>query len=178
MNYSPQGFTLLELMVTLVVTVGLLAVSLPIYGAWLDKQENRAAARAIAGALREARAAAVAHHREHRVKFVAPPPVSGQNPSFLFQRGNLSRNSTEWEDLTSNNPLPEGLFLRFTQSCVEDVSPRYLSFNPDGSSNSLYLCLGRSAGGENERTFAVGVSHSSTGRVTILRWNAACSCFQ
>ncbi|BCA80225.1 type II secretion system protein [Desulfuromonas sp. AOP6] len=178
MYYSSRGFTLLELIMSLAVTAGLLTVSLPIYGAWLDKQENRSAARAIAGALREARAAAVAHHREYRVKFVSQQPASGQNPSFIFQLGNLSRNSSEWEDLAAGYPLPEGLFLRYTQSCAEDDSPRYLSFNPDGSSNSLYLCLGRSKGAEDERTFAVGVSHSSTGRVTILRWDGACSCFR
>ena len=171
---SEQGMSLLELVVGVAVLGVLMTIALPLYGQWKESLESRASARSIANALRDARSCAVSGNREHRVKFVAL-----DKPCFYLQRGNLSRNSSEWEDLLgSKQMLSHGMSMRFTQGCDEDSDPRYISFNPDGSSNSLYICLGLGDTDLIEPKFAVGVSHSVTGRVTVLRWNPACACFE
>jgi len=169
-----QGMSLFELVVGVSILGVLMAIALPLYGQWNESLESKATTRAIAITLRDARALAVSENREHRVKF-----VSLGDPGFHLQRGNLSRNSSEWEDLWGYRQIvPQGISMRFTQGCDEDMDPRYISFNPDGSSNSLYICISLMNAEENQPKFAVGVSHAVTGRVTVLRWNPSCSCFE
>jgi len=174
------GLTLLEVIVVLSVVSLLMGTAVFGFHQWEESLQSRSLARQLASALRKSRAQAVATNREFRVKFLAEGEAPGERPVFWLQQGNLSRDSTVWEDhLRDRVEFPRQISMGFTFSCQSGSSPRYISFNPDGSSNSLYVCI-LSADGKQppQRAFAVGVSHASTGRVLILKWNQATRRFE
>jgi prepilin-type N-terminal cleavage/methylation domain-containing protein len=174
------GLTLLEVVVALTIVSILMGMAVLGFQRLEDSLQSRNLARQLASALRKSRAQAVATNREFRVKFLADGATAGDRPVFWLQRGNLSRESTAWEDLFGTQiQFPPHASMGFTSSCQTDSSPRYISFNPDGSSNSLYVCIKSTDGSQPpQKAYAVGVSHASTGRVLILKWNRSASRFE
>ena len=174
------GFSLLELLVALAL-VGVLA-ALGSFGwrQWQQSLQVRSCAREVASLLRLGRSQAVASNREIRVKALPLGETPGGRPLLWLQQGNLSRGSTAWQDrLGQRVEIPPGVELGLTQDCRIEAGPGYLSFNPDGSSNALYLCLQERAGTQPaRRRYAVGVSHAATGRICVLRWNPATAGFE
>jgi len=168
----PPGFTLLEMLIAL--TVAALLVNLGLLGIRQLEQTfaSRTLARQIASTLRFGRSQAVAANREMRVEFLPNGESSGgQRPAFCLQGGNLPRNSTVWENYPKyREEFPTRLAMGVGPDCA--VKKGYISFNPNGSSNALYVCiLERSDQHILQRRYAVGVSHAATGRVQILHWS-------
>jgi prepilin-type N-terminal cleavage/methylation domain-containing protein len=174
------GFTLLEMLFVLVLTVLLLGLG----GLGLRQMETalapRVLARQVASTLRLGRAQAVAGNREMRVKLLPAGEAPGGRPVLWPQQGNLSRGSTLWEDRQGHKvEFPATLAMGLSQDCEIEAAPGYISFNPDGSSNALYVCiLAEDDGRHLRKRYAVGVSHAATGRVCVLKWNQATSRFE
>lgn len=175
-----SGFSLLELLVALAL-VGILA-ALGSFGfrEWQQTLQVRGCAREVASLLRLGRSQAVASNREIRIKVLPLGEAPGARPLLWLQQGNLSRGSTVWLDRTGQRvEFPPRVALGLTRDCRIEPGPGYLSFNPDGSSNALYLCLLEREGTQPARKrYAVGVSHAATGRICVLRWNPATGDFE
>ncbi len=174
------GLTLIEIIVVMAIVSILMGTVVFGFRQLEDSIQSRGQARQLASILRRSRAQAVATNRECRVKFLAEGEAPGEAPVFWLQKGNLSRGSTIWKDqLGDRGEFPRNVFMRFTTSCNTDSSPRFISFNPDGSSNSLYVCILQADGNlPPKKKYAVGVSHPSTGRVLIRKWNQAALRFE
>jgi prepilin-type N-terminal cleavage/methylation domain-containing protein len=174
------GFSLLELLVALALVGVLAALGSFGFRQWQQSLQVRGCAREVASLLRLCRSQAVASNREIRVKVLPLGEAPGGRPLLWLQQGNLSRGSTLWIDRTGEQvELPARVGLGLTQDCRIEAGPGYLSFNPDGSSNALYLCLlDREGAPPARRRYAVGVSHAATGRICVLRWNQARARFE
>lgn len=174
------GFSLLELLVALALVGVLTALGSFGWRQWQQSLQVRSCAREVASLLRLGRSQAVVSNREIRVKVLPLGETPGAKPLLWLQQGNLSRGSTLWIDRMGQRvELPPGIELGLTQNCRIEPGPCYLSFNPDGSSNALYLCLLEQEGAQPaRRRYAVGVSHAATGRICVLRWNPATGDFE
>lgn len=173
-----RGFTLLEMLIVLTVVallMGLGALGVRQLAAALAP---RALARQVASTLRLGRAQAVAANRETRVRLLPSGASSGGRPTLLLQRGNLPRDSTQWEDCPRHKvEFPADLAMGVTLNCTPEDG--VISFNPDGSSNARYVCILTQDERQGlRRRYAVGVSHAATGRVQVLRWNPSKDCFE
>ena len=174
------GFSLLELLVALALVGILTALGSFGFRRWEQTLQVRGCAREVASLLRLGRSQAVASNREIRIKVLPLGEAPGSRPLLWLQQGNLSRGSTLWIDRTGQRvEFPARVALGLTRDCRIEPGPGYLSFNPDGSSNALYLCLLEREGTQTARKrYVVGVSHAATGRICVLRWNPATGDFE
>jgi type II secretion system protein H len=95
-----SGFTLQELMVVLAVVGVLVAVSLPVAGAWIANAEYRQTAQELLYVLRDARSKAITLNREHRVEFDAA------GNSYRVTRGNRGTHSITWDTVVHDWMTP------------------------------------------------------------------------
>lgn len=174
-THDRRGMTLLELIVALAVVSILMGTAAFAFHQWQSVLQSKTLARQMASMLRASRAESVSTQREVRVKFLAEGEAPGAASLCFQQRGNLSQASTLWEDRPGSRlEFPRQQRMGYTSGCESAAAPKYLSFNPDGTSNTLYVCVQQED--ENhllQKQFAVGVSSASTGRIVLLRWNPA-----
>ncbi len=158
---NAKGFTMLELLVVVGIAAILAAISAPIL---LDMRESAAfrdASMNVASTLRDARSRAVSQNLEHRVAFETALS------RYRLERGDSSSNSGVWTPVLAGwRNFPPEASMAATLACDQVDAPgvqRWIQFNPNGSANSLFICV---MDGANSR-FNVGVGNAPTGRVEI-----------
>jgi len=171
--YKQRGFTAIELMLVISLIGILVAISVPFYSSIVENSNYKAAARSISSVLREARALSISHNLEQRIKF---NPISG---TYVLQTGNRASNTSDddWTTSLKVHTIAPGVNLRANKAC-DGESVTYVSFNPNGSSNSQYLCVldaDTSLSLNSRKKFLVGVASATTGRVKISSWNKSSS---
>ncbi len=141
-----KGVTLLELMVTLAIVGAVMVLSVPLVTGGTDTARLRATARELGTVLRHARAQAIAHQRETRVRF------------------DLDRRLYTVSETGRTYPLHEALDIRLLSADFSGLGRRVgeLRFWPDGSASGGEVVL--AAGGGH--AYAVVVQWL-TGRVSI-----------
>jgi prepilin-type N-terminal cleavage/methylation domain-containing protein len=160
-----KGFTLLELVIVLCILGILVAVAFPKIGYWRKESQYREAARDLASAMREARSRAITTNRQYRVE------VDLDSCRSRIVHGNRPIRSTpsSWDHNVVSDwvSVPAGE-LRANSDCNSTSGIVSITFNSLGSSNSRYLCIMDNSG---QRRFRVGVGYTSTGKVTVTRWD-------
>ncbi|SHI49394.1 prepilin-type N-terminal cleavage/methylation domain-containing protein [Malonomonas rubra DSM 5091] len=167
-----RGFTLLEVVVCLAVVSIMLGLALPQIRTLWDSAAEKEAARNVLAALRLARSQAITHNLEYQVAFDL------DSRSFWLERGNLSKDSTEWNFVKELGAFSSGLGMATKKECNHTVgdgdfttADNSIQFNPNGtcgssgSANSRYICVQDETGGTAYRT---GVPSSITGRAIII----------
>lgn len=162
-----EGFTLVEILVSLVILSILTTLALPPLSSWYANASYRKVAREFTSALQFTRSEAIKSNLEHRLE------VDLDNRRYRLVHGNRASLSTDssW-DLPENlvigwSVLPPGPILRAGLNCSTTEGTIKIHFNPFGSANSYYLCIIDKL---EENRFQVGVSHRSTGRIIIRKW--------
>lgn len=79
-----QGFTLIELMVTIAVLAIIAMMAAPTFGDMLDKQNLNRSTQDLIATIRDARAKAVIDRKEVKV-LIDKPPISDPNTEFLWE---------------------------------------------------------------------------------------------
>jgi prepilin-type N-terminal cleavage/methylation domain-containing protein len=162
-----EGFTLVEILVSLGILGILVTLALPPLSAWSANEKYRKIAGDFTSALRLTRSKAIKSNLEHRLE------VDLDKRRFRLVHGNRATLST---DTSWNWPqnivfdweiLPPEMTLRATVDCSQSTGTVNIHFNPLGSSNSYYLCLLDPSGGKR---FRVGVSQAATGRIVVRKW--------
>jgi prepilin-type N-terminal cleavage/methylation domain-containing protein len=180
---SSVGFTLIELMLAMAVSVVLVGIAIPVGGDALDDMRTRAAARYLAGRIANSRLGAVNRSRAIGIRFVAGTP-DYQFSSYVDGNGNGVR-TTDIQDGTDfvleisrrlgsdfrgvhfglmvgisdidgvGNTNPDG---------VRIGTPKILTVSPDGTATSgtLYVQGSRAQ-------YAVRVL-GATGRTRVLKY--------
>jgi prepilin-type N-terminal cleavage/methylation domain-containing protein len=162
-----EGFTLVEILVSLGILGILTTLALPPLSTWNSNANYRKLAREFTSALRFTRSEAIKSNLEHRLE------VDLDNRRYRLVHGNRASLSTEssWnlpENLVIDwSVLPPGPILRANLNCSTSTGIIKIHFNPFGSANSYYLCI---IDDSNINRFQVGVSHTSTGRIVIRKW--------
>lgn len=177
MRGKTEGFTLLELMVAVAVLSLLTALTTPYFLDWRRSARHKAAARAVASVLREARSRAVTNNVEYEVEFDL------NRARYCLKEGNRAEGSTVWSAASEWVDFPAGVFIGSGEDCANLPDPantvkkaNIIQFNPNGTggskgtANSHYICI---LDNGYEKIFRAGIWSSTTGRVVIHRWNAA-----
>lgn len=161
------GFTLVEILVSLSILGILATLALPPLSAWTADATYRKVARDFTSVLQRTRSEAIKSNLEHRLE------VDLDKRRFRLVHGNRAANSTEssW-NLPENlvlpwSVLPPGPILRASLNCSTSEGTIKIHFNPFGTANSYYLCI---IDNSEQNRFQVGVSHTSTGRIAIRKW--------
>ena len=161
------GFTLVEVLVSLSILGILATLAWPPISAWNADATYRKVARDFTSALQRTRSEAIKSNLEHRLE------IDLDNRRFRLVHGNRASRSTEssWnlrENLVLDwFVLPSGPVLRANLDCSKSEGIIKIHFNPFGTANSYYLCI---IDNLEENRFQVGVSHTSTGRIAIRKW--------
>lgn len=163
-NTNKSGFSLIELLVAITVVGILSAIALPSYRSWIDSAKYKEAARRVASLLRQGRSEAVAKNRECQAKF------NFETDRYSLARGNLSSGSTTFVDMAvSESGFSAGVEIRGESDCSVNLGEETLQFNPNGSSDTLDICIMDDAG---NKKYLVGVTVANTGRVVIQTWDS------
>jgi Tfp pilus assembly protein FimT len=165
--YKHGGFTLVEILVSLCFLGVLMTLALPAFSSWSEDANYRKIARDLTSALQLTRSKAIKSNLEHRLE------IDLVNSRYRLVHGNRATLSSDASWLLSQNivfdweKLPPGPILRATLNCSTTTGTIKIHFNPLGTANSYYLCI---IDDLNKNRFQVGVSHSSTGRIVIRKW--------
>lgn len=136
------GFTLVELMVVLAIVAMTVAVVPPLVVKVMPAMQAQAAARELAGSLREARGTAISRHRE-----------------VVFDI-DLERRVFHWQQQRGRGELPSHVTLEMVTGAADGPRGR-IHFYPDGSASG-----GRVALAWRGREWVVDIDWL-TGRVTL-----------
>ena len=162
-----EGFSLVEILISLVILGILTTLALPPLSSWYANANYRKLARDFTSALQFTRSEAIKSNLEHRLE------VDLDNRRYRLVHGNRASLSTEssWnlpENLVIDwSVLPHGPILRAGLNCSTSTGTIKIHFNPFGSANNYYLCI---IDNSEVNRFQVGVSHASTGRIIIRKW--------
>lgn len=129
-SVSSRGFSLVELMFTMLIFAIILAFSTPSIIEWSTSLDYRSTARSIASALRQARSKAITMNRQHRVEFDA-----SDLHRYRLTAGDRSASSNTWTSLQNWTELPRSVQLTETSlSSDATASPpcKTVEFNPNG----------------------------------------------
>jgi prepilin-type N-terminal cleavage/methylation domain-containing protein len=124
---TPNGFTLIELMVVIVMIAIMAGMAVPSFVQWRQNLLYRETARDVVSILREARARAISNNRQHRVEF----DIDGNQ--YRLTRGNSSSNSSSWTAIRGWVMLPSGVSMMRDDGCGNATDVNIL-FNPNGTS--------------------------------------------
>jgi len=160
-----RGVTLIELMVVIALIAIVSAIAYPNFKDWMRNASYKEAARDIASALLDTRARAISENLEHRVEL----NVGTTPDQYRVTSGNRAYGSTSYTTVV----IPWTSFSTFVDlkanaDCSVSSGIIYVSFNPNGSGSSQYICTMDLNG---NRKFRSGVSSSTTGRVKVERWD-------
>ena len=153
-----DGFTLVELIVVVFLMMILLMLSLPALNSWRDGSAQKESARKVFSALRLARSFAISENLEYQVAFDLDDQI------FWLERGDRADNSTTWERVREFGGVTSGIELRALADCTSYSGQRRIQFNPDGTSNTLYICA---INPSSNLRYRVGIPVARTGRPVI-----------
>lgn len=166
--FKQAGFTLLELVVVVAMLGLLTAIAMPSYAFWREQAVYRKVARELASALRETRSRAIQSNLEHRLE------VDLKQKRFRLTHGDRPANSSSaaWNESIVFDwiVIPEQAVLRGNQACNKEDAVLNFHFNPNGTANSLYLCILDPSG---ERRYQLGVPYTITGRTVVRKWRTS-----
>ena len=180
---SSAGFTLIELMLAMAVSVVLVGIAIPVGGDALDDMRTRAAARYLAGRIANSRLGAVNRSRAIGIRFVAGTP-DYQFSSYVDGNGNGVRTTDIQDGTDFLLEIPRRLGSDFRavhlglMVGINDIdgagntnpdgvrigTPKILTVSPDGTATSgtLYVQGIRAQ-------YAVRVL-GATGRTRVLKY--------
>jgi len=180
---SSSGFTLIELMLAMAISVILIGVAIPVGGDALDDMRTRAAARYLAGRIANSRFGAVNRSRAIGIRFVVGNP-DYEFCSYIDSNGNGVRTADiqDGTDMALDSPRRLGSDFRDVRlgltvgiidvdgvgntnpDGVRIGTPRILTVSPDGTATSgtLYVQGIRAQ-------YAVRVL-GATGRTRVLKY--------
>ena len=154
------GFSLLELIICLAIFSILMAISAPNFFTMRKNAQQKDAARSIMLALRHARTQAVTENIEYQVAFDL------DTQRYWLERGNLADKSTAWEVVRHFEQHQGGIIMRALANCTSGSGQRRIQFNPNGTSNTLYICA---IDPDSIVRFRAGTSVAKIGRPVIHR---------
>ncbi len=165
------GFTLVEILTVLAITLILMGIALPPYLSWRNNLSNRQAAREMTSMLREARTLAIARNKQHMVVF------KPNSSSYKLIPGSQAYNtpSTGWNATPlQNQNSPSNTTFR-SMSTGTSTGNVYVQFNPNGTALITPLNSSTSSRGSivvNEgptRKFVINVT--TGGRISLVKRN-------
>jgi prepilin-type N-terminal cleavage/methylation domain-containing protein len=137
---SPKGFSLIELVITLVILGIIIATALPSYLQWRDNLDFKTTAREVVAALREARSRAITNNQPHQVIF------DSANKQYRLA------DFTTWTSLAPDVILYTG----------PTTTPYVVQYNPNGTSSGGTINVQDPDGAQH---FQIVVN--TTGRVVV-----------
>jgi prepilin-type N-terminal cleavage/methylation domain-containing protein len=151
---AQDGFTLVEMMVTVSIIAIMVGVAIPSVLAWMPAANLRDAAFDIKSAMIQARSNAVNTGIEQRVFF------NPDTQTYSIDRGNLSSGSTTWTTVVGPFTLPTGIRYQSVSDEMEDSgSGHYVRFETDGGVQTSVDAL----------NVVMVNSHSDTYKVSVQR---------
>jgi len=157
---SERGVTLVELLTVVGVVATMALVAVPSFSKWREQAQYRKVASEIVQLLREARSRAISRNLEQRVEF------EPANRRYRLTEGDRSSRSSSFESVVVDwIALPEEVALKKNLACNSEADSS-LEFNPNGTSQTGYVCIVEAATPDNCH-FKVGVSSSICGRPTV-----------
>jgi len=160
-----RGFTLIELLVVIALIATVSAIAYPNFKEWMRNASYKEAARDVASVLLDARTKAISTNLEHRVEL----NVETTPDQYRVTSGNRAYGSTSYTTVvTPWTSFSKFVDLKANADCSVSTGIIYVSFNPNGSGSSQYICTMDLDG---NRKFRSGVSSSTTGRVKVEKWN-------
>lgn len=160
MIYSERGMTLLETLVVVAIMAAMVLVAIPDFAAWRAQTIYRSAASELLEVMRLARSRAISRNLEQRVE------IEVLNRRYRLMEGNRPAQSSAFtKTVVDWTALPGGVLLKRNLACDSDAD-RTLEFNPNGTSQSGYVCI-MDTNAPEVFHFKVGVSSSYVGRPKI-----------
>lgn len=170
-NNSPNGFTMIELIVTISIIAILCSIAMPAFSSWLPEYNLKRAVRDLYSNMQLAKRMAITQNDKYRIIFntvgygsytiVRPDGTTERTINFIdysksggigFGGGNATKNAT-----VSGGSIP-----------ADGVSYQYnkISFNPRGLANGMgYTYL------ESRKGTAYAVGTWISGIIVIKKWN-------
>lgn len=128
---AEQGFSLIEMMVTVAILAVMVAVAIPSVLAWMPAANLKDAAFDVKSAMIRARSAAVNEGLEFRLL------LDTTAHTYRMDRGNLSANSTAWTTVMGPYELPTGIEFQSVSAEMETAgSDRFVRFETSGGVNT------------------------------------------
>jgi type IV fimbrial biogenesis protein FimT len=149
---AEQGFTLIEMMVTVSIIAIMVGIAIPSVLAWMPAANLKDAALDLRTAMIRARSLAVNEGIEHRVAFDV------DTRTYTVDKGNLSSGSTAWTTVVGPNDLPTGIEYQSTSPEMEVTgSVHYIRFETDGGVQTNVDSLNVVVVNSNADTYEVSV---------------------
>jgi len=164
------GFTLVEILIVLAITLILMGIALPPYLSWRNNLSYRQAARGMTSMLREARTLAITRNRQHMVVFKPNSSSYKLIPgSQAYNTPSTGWNATPLQD--QNSPSNTTFRSMSTGTSTGNV---YVQFNPNGTAK-LAAPNGTASNGSitvnegSSRKFVITVT--TAGRIKMVKRN-------
>jgi len=158
-----EGFSLIEMMVTVAIIAVMVAVAIPSVLAWMPAANLKDTAFDIKSAMIRARSSAVNEGIEYRVLF----DTTAQ--TYRVDRGNLSSGSTVWTTVVGPHALLTGIEFQSTSDEMDaSGSDRFVRFETGGGVETNVDALNVVMVNSKADTYLVAVQRR-TGHVTMTK---------